>query len=1056
MANNQRFRTCTFAFLASSAIGLALCGQSARAQNTPPAEAPPPADSQADAAESAIVITGSRIVRRDYDTDSPLVTVSADSMKNTAEVSLDQSLNKLPQFVPGSNQFTSGQDTQSTPTNSPGISTVNLRGLGQNRTLVLLDGRRTQPANASLVVDINTIPKAAIDGVEVITGGAGATYGADAVAGVVNFKLKRHFAGISLDGQFGRTSRGDGDQGYVSALIGGDFSGGMGNAMLGLSYEQRSQVYSRDRGWHLPAYSDPGTAGEDTFPNFGGASSTIFASLPNAPVGSAYTQAAIDQVFMAKGYSAGDVLRTATLYINPAATTAGATLFSIAPGAVSGKPAPGYTGAVGPDYKYLSNGSLASNARNGFIALPLTRYSAFASAYYNVADNVEAYLQANFNQSDTSTEINNFTPAALQWSVAIPYDAATNGVASGHPVPTELATILNARANPNAPWGLNKELNYMGPRSIKTKTYTYEILAGVRGKVGVGDITYDLFASHGRTNQNVDYFGHVDLARYQTLISMPNYGANADFNVPNIGRLAHCTSGLNPFTSTVVSQDCKDIINANINTTTDLIQNQVELDLQGGITELPAGELRFAVGADYRDDKFTFNPDPSLSTNNITSLTIGLFDVGATTGKTTVKEVYGELLIPVLKDVPFAESLSLNPGYRYSDYNTAGGVSTWKITGDWDINSFVKVRGGYQRANRAPNVAELFQPSVYLTVPWPDHDPCSIVTRASYGNVAANPDRAKVQALCTTLSGGFPINSSFTGNQSVYFPLGRDQQTGNPNLRTEKASTWTAGLVLRSPAKSGIFSRVTLSVDYYNIKIEGAIAPATTQFVYQECFNGFGTNPTYDPNYEYCQRIIRSSTNGFWLATKASFQNLGMISTSGVDAALDWKVDAPGLGGARGSAYANIVFNYLSKYEVQNNPGGKIFDYADSIGSPISAPPYGAQFRWKLYSRFGYDFGPGGLELGWRHLPSVRNVALVSNPVSTALATKAYDLFDLSGHVTVNSRIQVRGGIDNLFDRNPPVVGATPGVTNAAGVTDIAGSYDVIGRRFYIGAQVKF
>lgn len=1052
MTIHVRLRGRTLAFLATSTIGLALCGQAAHAQDAP-ASAPP--DEAADNQGKDIVITGSRIVRRDYDTDSPLVTVSADAMKNTAEVSLDQSLNKLPQFVPGSNQFTSGQDTQSTPTNSPGISTVNLRGLGQNRTLVLLDGRRTQPANASLVVDINTIPKAAIDGVEVITGGAGATYGADAVAGVVNFKIKRHFTGITLDGQYGRTFQDDGSQGSISALIGADFADGLGNAMIGASYERRSAVYARDRAWHQPAYTDPGTAGEDTFPNFGGVSSTIFASLPGAPTGSPFTQAAIDQVFTAKGYSAGDVARTATLYINPASTTGGATLFSIAPGVVSGRAAPGYTGALGPDYKLLSNGALASNARNGFISLPMTRYSVFGSTYYDVSDHIEAYLQANFNQNETRTEISNFTPAALQWSVAIPYDAATNGVASGHPVPTELATILNARANPNAAWGLNKELGYMGPRSIQTTTYTYEILGGLRGQVGLGDITYDLFGSHGRTYQNVDYLGHVDLARYQALISMPNYGANADFNVPNIGRLAHCTSGLNPFTTTPVSQDCKDIINANINTTTDLVQNQIELDLQGGITDLPAGELRFAVGADYRDDEFKYNPDPSLSTNNITSLTIGLFDVGATSGKTSVKEIYGELLIPVLKDVPFAQSLSINPGYRYSDYNTAGGVSTWKITGDWDINSFIKVRGGYQRANRAPNVAELFQPSVYLTVPWPDHDPCSIVTRASYGNVAANPDRAKVQALCTTLSGGFPITNTFTGNQSVYFPLGRDQQTGNPNLQTEKASTWTAGLVLRSPAKSGPFSRLTLSVDYYNIKIEGAIAPATTQFVYQECFNGFGTNPTYDPNYEYCQRIIRSSTNGFWLATKAAFQNLGMINTAGVDASLDWRVPVPGLAGQPGSVTATVVFNYLDKYEVQNNPGGKIFDYADSIGSPITAPPYGAQFRWKLYSRLGYDFGIGGIELGWRHLPKVRNVALVTNAASTALSTKAYDLFDLSGRVTVNKRIMLRGGIDNLFDRNPPIVGATPGVTNAAGTTDIAGSYDVVGRRFYIGAQVK-
>ena len=171
-----------------------------------------------------ITVTGSRIVRSDFKSDSPMVSLSADVLKNTGEVGIDQQLNKLPQFVPGANQVTSAGDIQSTPTNSPGISTVNLRGLGTNRTLVLLDGRRTQPNNASLVVDINTIPSAALEGVEIITGGAGSAYGADAVAGVVNFKLKHNYEGVTLDAQSGETFRHDGAQTQLSALIGSNFA----------------------------------------------------------------------------------------------------------------------------------------------------------------------------------------------------------------------------------------------------------------------------------------------------------------------------------------------------------------------------------------------------------------------------------------------------------------------------------------------------------------------------------------------------------------------------------------------------------------------------------------------------------------------------------------------------------------------------------------------------------------------------------------------------------------------------------------------------------------
>ena len=217
-----------------------------------------------------IIVTGSRIARRDYDSESPLVTVGQETLENTASISLDQSLAKLPQFVAGQNQTTSAADFQPNPTNSPGIATVNLRGLGANRTLVLLDGRRTQPANAALLVDINTIPKAALDGVEVITGGAGATYGADAVAGVVNFKLKRNFTGITLDGQAGFNERGDGKEYELSALIGSDFADGRGNAMIGVGVAKRAAIDATDREFFREQFTDPDSNVVGTFPQFFG------------------------------------------------------------------------------------------------------------------------------------------------------------------------------------------------------------------------------------------------------------------------------------------------------------------------------------------------------------------------------------------------------------------------------------------------------------------------------------------------------------------------------------------------------------------------------------------------------------------------------------------------------------------------------------------------------------------------------------------------------------------------------------------------------------------
>src|SRR5690606_35342916 len=290
------------AALASSSAIVLFMAPGVQAQD---ASAPSAATAQS-TPENAIVVTGSRIQRRDFESESPIVTLSDDLLESTGEVGLDQALNELPQFGGGANQVTSATDIQTTPTSSPGIATVNLRGLGSNRTLVLLDGRRTQPANASLVVDLNTIPAAALDGVEIITGGAGATYGADEVAGVVNLRLKKNFTGIELDAQMGETWRGDGEQFKVSALLGSDFADDRGNAMIGLTYQKRNEVYLRDRPFFEAAFTDPNTPGRNVWPNFAG-----FAGPPNA------NQAAYDAIFVPRGYAPGDVTAGTQLFFNP-------------------------------------------------------------------------------------------------------------------------------------------------------------------------------------------------------------------------------------------------------------------------------------------------------------------------------------------------------------------------------------------------------------------------------------------------------------------------------------------------------------------------------------------------------------------------------------------------------------------------------------------------------------------------------------------------------------------------------------------------------------------
>jgi outer membrane cobalamin receptor len=249
-----------------------------------------------------ITVTGSRIVRRDLSAPSPIVTVGSEDFENSSTTSVESVLNQMPQFVPGQNQFTSG--IQGSATNAPGAATLNLRGMGTNRNLVLMNGKRPQPSNASLVVDINTIPSSAIANVEVITGGASAVYGPDAMAGVVNFVLKNDFEGVEFDWQTGATAEGDAEESKLSMLMGANSADGRGNVMIGMDWTKRSPAFQKDRDFYLNGWADPGNAsGGFIVPN------AYFPSPGNGP-----SQAAVDSLFPQT--APGTVSTTSEIYFN--------------------------------------------------------------------------------------------------------------------------------------------------------------------------------------------------------------------------------------------------------------------------------------------------------------------------------------------------------------------------------------------------------------------------------------------------------------------------------------------------------------------------------------------------------------------------------------------------------------------------------------------------------------------------------------------------------------------------------------------------------------------
>lgn len=973
-----------------------------------------------------VTVTGSRIVRRDFSSPSPIVTVSAEAFEQNSSQAIEKVLNELPQFVPSQTMFSSG-DVQPSAFNNPGIVTLNLRGLGPNRNLVLVDGRRPQPANAQLVVDINSIPSAAIESVEIISGGASAVYGADAMGGVTNFKMKRNFQGLSLSAQTSFTEEGGGKENAVSALLGGNFGDGRGNAMLGLSYTDREVLMAGDRKFYRDGWYDTNTPGGNALPF-----SQIGFSSGNRP-----TAGAFETVF-----GAGGTYTNETVYVNPDGT-----LFLNS----AAYPGVSYTGPNGTDeFKVLGSGttnpgSVSANNLDQAITTPLTRFSIFGNAHYDISDKTTAFVQANMSSMQVDTVLN-YAPATSQWAATIPRD--------GRAIPAELATLLDSRPTPGASYTLSRTLDFAGPRTTRNQTDTFQLLAGVRGDLMDTGWGYEAYLSHGKTALLTEMDGFPGLQNYRAVVTAPNFGANLSQGVgPPLFFEIKCDSGLPIFTDFEPSQNCIDSIATNMKHLTEMKQSVAEVNITGDLFSLPAGTVGSAWGATWRKNTYRWRPDDQLLRRS-TNFPIGLFPTSQTQGSTNVKELYGELLVPLLAGAPAAERLELELGARWSDYNTAGKIWTYKGLVDWTIVNNVRVRGGYQLANRAPNVAELYTGATTSVVGFPGADPCmSNTNNTTWGNHPGNTtNRAEVIQLCSEIinrsrgdvnqspwhtGANFPDN--IVGPFPFNFPLELANITGNVDLRNEEAKTWTAGVVFTSPFE-GLFANATLAIDWYQVKIRDAIAPTNALSVYQKCLNQDGSNPTYDIDNVYCTLITRDN-DGYRATVDTPYFNLGGIQTSGIDVQFNWNFPL-----AMGRMNVNSQLNFLDYYRDQVSPDDAFVERSGTLSN-------GGQFDFRMLTSATYSQGAWSAGLRHRYLPSIKSANFATDPNTTVQGAKSYHMVDAFGSYQINETISVRGGIDNLFDLDPRIVGRNPGTTDARGST-FPSYYDVLGRRFFVAVQV--
>jgi outer membrane receptor protein involved in Fe transport len=972
-----------------------------------------PAAAAPAAVETEITVTGSRISRRDFQSDSPISTINSSVIASSGQPSLDRAIGQLPQFAAAQGAAEVG-DVQGGIGFSGGQSYSDLRGLGPNRSLVLLDGRRLMPSSPDGAIDLNTIPTAMIDTVEVITGGASATYGSDAIAGVVNFKLKQRFSGIELNAQHGATTHGDGETNQVSAILGANFADNRGNAVIAFEYSDRALVAGADRPFFRDirqlARPPEGIIGAG---NYGGGAPTIAAV--NAVLAGYPGTTPIAGTGNYPG--AIGVNTDGTIYTDLAGSNCVQNYRGLVPGAARGL-------NISPNCRQVQ---VALGQYFG-VQVPLKKYNAFARANYQLADHINAYAQFNFMESKA---IDQTGPGSSKPSLPLLVPQNSPFV-TGNPGLQAILSSITPRPTGNII--VTKLMTAFGNRVETFKYNVWQGVAGLKGDIPGTRINYDIYGSIGHSQFISTYAGDISRAAITSILN-----GTANFT----GNAGTCKGyAWNPFGNNAVSPGCLEYTlrnDRNINTMT---QKVVEGTLEGPIFRLPGGDLRFAVGADYRVWDFVFNPDSTFVTND--SLSYG--SITPASGRQKVSEVFGELLVPILKDLPFVKELSLDLGYRYSHYNQFGNNSTWKIDGSWAPSDFLRFRGGYSRAIRAPSLANLYGPTSVGqlnigTLPNAG-DPCAV---GSVFRTGANA--AMVQSLC--IAQGVPASLFPTYTYGVASVAGIDGS--NPNLVPEKANTYSFGAVLSPRLPSALFRSLHLSVDYYNIKITGAIGSLLLTDILPRCFNSDGaSNPNYSVSNPYCQRITRDPATGTILLGQQGLFNFATYKVDGVDAQMDWRfgLDALGMAPSAGSLEFDSVVSYLRHYTVAGLLGSPTLNYAGSVGfggvgGDISHP------KWKANSSVTYTQDIFSLTGRWRYISSMVHSDLVASPTSTTPGVPAYSYFDVIAHFKVNQRFTLGIGMTNITDKGPPFVSAAPLTTDAA-------SYDVVGRTWFASLKAKF
>ncbi|MBX9898893.1 MAG: TonB-dependent receptor [Qipengyuania sp.] len=994
--------------VAPIALGLALLGTPAFAQDIQTTTDEPTAETTEQA--GAIVVTGSRIARPEVDSASPVTVVGAEEIAASGVVRVEDLVNSLPQVVGGQNAFIAN--------GASGTATVDLRGLGTARTLVLINGRRLQPGDPTLpAADLNQIPAGLVKRVEVLTGGASSTYGADAVAGVVNFVMDTAFEGIGLNLQYGLYQHNNG----TTQVIRPD-----GQTVL-----DRNAA----RGFRPPSGN-----------TVGGAQFNV-----ELTTGASFDDGR-GHVTAYAGYRKVDALLQGTRDYSYCALTG--TGNGVGCGGSGTAP---YATITDPYFDLF--GRLVADGSNNFgrayapynyqpvnyFQRPDERYTAGFFADYKVNDSVEVFSEFMFMDDRSKAQIAE-SGTFFADTYNIPCNSPLLTAAQG----TLLCSLIDGNANrgdldggvdPTGPGVvpilIGKRNIEGGPRFDDLRHTAFRFVGGLRGKLSEG-LRYEMSGQYGTTIFSQSYNNDLSRSRLRRALNAVVDGNGNVVCQSVIDGSDPTCQVYNPFQGPGITptgdprrgitQAAVNYVNIPMLSNGEVKETIVNAFVSGELFSLGnASAAGFVVGGEYRKEQLNTQNDVSFQTQDGAGQGSPQLDVN---GSFDVKEVFGELRVPIIEN-SFIDLLSVELGYRYSDYSTGIRTDTYKALVEFAPVQAVRFRGGYNRAVRAPNILNLFSPNRIAL--FSGDDPCAGATPAF------------TQAQCARL--GVPANRYGT---VVASPAGQYNQFigGNPNLGAETADTYTAGLVLEP---RGIIPGFVASVDYYNISVKNAISGVGAQTAVNQC------GITGDPFF--CSRVQRApgSLTLWSLGSQVlnTTTNIGGVKTSGIDVALSY-------GRQIGSGRATVSFNgsWLNTFEVDSgivpqNAGDGRYDCVGFHGSNCGTPLP----KWRHIARIGYEFDSGlGLSARWRRIGAVAwdrrstDTDLGTGAAASPGDIKAQNYLDLTLSADLEP-FTMRIGVNNVLDSEPPVIGGGYGGSNGNTYVE---TYDPVGRYLFVSAGVRF